>query len=100
MINSLVELDYDSNFSAFVDGLIPSLVCIIIVFLVLVVLSLIVSGLNHIKLLDDPVVVNKKEDIKIDEDDEDMMVAILVASIAYREEVKTDVKLVKAKRIL
>lgn len=90
----------------FVDGLIPSLICIVLVFLILFILTLILSGINKIKALDEKKVPKlelpnretkrvKFEDIK----DEDMMAAVLVATIDYREEVKTDVELINVKEI-
>lgn len=73
-----------------------SLLCIIIVFAVLIVITLILSLLNHIPALD------VKEKVKMKdgtEADEDMMAAILVATIDYRKERKEDVKVLSCKLI-
>lgn len=103
MFYSLVELP-ENNFDAFLEGLIPSLVCIIIVFLVLGLLTVIINVVNKLEFLDD-----KKEEkvlsksvltsTDIDINDDDMMAAILACAIDYRESVKTDIKVVSVKRI-
>ena len=95
---------------AFVDGLIPSLVCIIVVFAVLALIMGILYILNAVKPkikeekesvpttpspLENSKTTTKMEDIK----DEDMMVAVLIATIDYRNEIKQDVHLVNVKQI-
>ena len=96
---------FKDNFNNFVDGLIPALVCIIVVFLILFIIMLLVMGLNSLKSKE-----LKKENISsindspqntsnVNIEDEDMMVAVLIATIDYRNEVKKDVRLVNVKRI-
>ena len=90
----------------FLDGVIPSLVSFIIVLLLLAALSFILDGVHKIKALDEkpkqiiPSKIRTQKRIKLEEiDDEDMMAAVLVAAIDYREEVKTDVELINVKEI-
>lgn len=78
------------------DATLLSLLCIAVVFAVLIIISLIFSGLNHIKALD------VKEKVKMKdgtEADEDMMAAILVATLEYRKERKEDCKVLSCKLI-
>ena len=92
----------------FVDGLLPSLVCILIVFLVLALLAFIFSMLNRIKALDVKDAPKKTvstssstERMHIDFEtlDDDAKAAVLAATIDYREECKTDVELISVKEI-
>lgn len=86
--------------SLFTEGLVMSFLSIIIVF---IILYLITFSISLIKDKNKPVQIIKEpekhiltlEDIK----DEDMMVAVLTASIDYRNETKTDVRLVSVKEI-
>lgn len=80
----------------FGDAVILSLLCILVVFAVLVVITLILSLLNKIKALDVKEPVYMKDGTEVDDD---MMAAILVASIDYRKEIKEDVKVVSCKQI-
>lgn len=88
------------------DGLLYSLVCVLIVFFVLAVICTIVSLMKFIKkpeaktetVVSAPVPTTKRLTIE-DITDEDMMVAALIATIDYRNEVKTDVRLVSIKQI-
>lgn len=108
MIYAVISAEDQAKFN-FVDGLIPSLICIIIVFLVLALLAGILSVLNRIKALDvkeeaKPIAKSntasvKREHIDFEALDDDMKAAVLVATIDYREEVKTDVELVSVKEI-
>jgi len=97
---------HDKSFD-FVDGLIPSLVCILIVFLVLALLAFIFSMLNKIKALDvkdtpkkDNVsTTTERRHIDFESLDDDAKAAVLAATIDYREECKTDVELIDVKEI-
>lgn len=87
------------------DAAIYSLVAMVLVFAVLLVLI----GVTYLifKLLDLFESRKKKEEPKVEEkvvkpveiDDEDKMVAVLVASIDYRNEIKKDVKVVSVKEL-
>ena len=108
MIFSIVEIS-DKPGQAFFDGLIPSLICILIVFAILILINFIFALLNKVKALDvkkeEPLATSShNEDAKAaitlqDLQDEDMMVAVLIASIDYQQEVKKDVRLVQVKRL-
>lgn len=96
----------DKPGQAFIDGLVPAIVCIIIVFLILAVISLIVAGLNKIKSLDEkeevstPVSVPTTSKFTMsDITDDDMMAAVLVATIDYQAEIKKDVRVKKVTKI-
>lgn len=87
-----------------VNNLFPALLCIVIVFVILTLIYLIIALMNKIKALDvkkqshhD----NKTEETKINmnEIDEDMMVAILVATIDFKNETKQDARLVRVNKI-
>lgn len=84
------------NTENFGDALLLSLLCILMVFVVLVVITLIMEGLNHISALDEKELVAMKDGTKVDND---MMAAILVASIDYRKEKKEDFKVISCKCI-
>ncbi len=73
-----------------------SLLCIIVVFAVLIVITLILSLLNKIRALDVKEVVKMKDGTELDED---AMAAVLVATLDYRKERKEDVKVVSCKLI-
>jgi Na+-transporting methylmalonyl-CoA/oxaloacetate decarboxylase gamma subunit len=90
--------------SVFTEGLEISLFSIFIVFLLLSIVTLAISLLRHIAIKEEPKIkpIEKKvskplslSDIK----DEDMMVAALVASIDYYNEIKKDVRVVSIKEI-
>lgn len=80
----------------FGDAALLSLLCILMVFVVLIVISLIMEGINHIHVLDVKENVTMKDGTKVDDN---MMAAILVASIDYRKENKEDFKVVSCKCI-
>lgn len=91
----------------FGEGAFYSIICIVIVFLVLAGICLLVSLMKYLKLGESkkevkaevaPSVQPKKLTID-DITDEDMMAAALVATIDYRNEVNTDVRLVSIKKI-
>lgn len=73
-----------------------SLLCIIVVFAVLIVITLILSLLNKICALDVKEVVKMKDGTELDED---AMAAVLVATLDYRKERKEDVKVISCKLI-
>lgn len=109
MLYAVYTPEQQANFK-FVDGLIPSLVCILIVFAVLALIAGILAILNHIKALDvkapapkaaAPATNNAPARAHVDFEslDDDAKAAVLVATIDYREEVKTDVELVSIKQI-
>ncbi len=80
----------------FLDALWISLLCIGVVFVVLIVITLLLEGMNRIKALDVKETVTMKDGTKADED---MMAAILVASIDYRKTCKEDFKVASCKLI-
>lgn len=77
------------------EGLVPSIVCILIVFCVLAFIAFILSILNKIKALDvkEKVVMSDGTEV-----DDDMMAAILIATIDYQKEIKEDVKVISCQR--
>lgn len=103
---NLVEIS-DKPGQAFIDGLIPSLVCIIIVFVILALIYGIVAVLNKIKALDvkeeivsEQPLTSAPKTLKVEDiEDEDMMAAVLVATIDYQNQTKQDVRLVSVKKI-
>ena len=107
MLYAVISPEKQADFG-FVDGLIPSLICILIVFFVLALLATILWLVNKIKWLD--VKDQPKQDVKeqtssermhIDFEalDDDAKAAVLAATIDYREECKTDVELISVKEI-
>ena len=92
---------------SFVEGLLFSLVAILIVFVVLVLIILCVTLLSKIKFKEQakasavvPVAQNAKKLTIDDIKDEDMMVAALVATAEFVEEVgEKDARLVSIKQI-
>ena len=106
MLYAVISPEKQATFK-FVDGLIPSLICILIVFFVLALLATILWLVNKIKWLDvkeQPKVetkANTTERMHIDFEalDDDAKAAVLAATIDYREECKTDVELISVKEI-
>ncbi len=89
-LNSMWEIN---NFG---DAVWLSLLCVAVVFAVLTVITLIMAGLNKIKALD------VKEKVILangQEADDDMVAAMLVASIDYRKTCKEDFKIASVKLI-
>lgn len=88
------------------EGLLYSVVAILIVFTVLALIILInsligklvakVSKKEEVKVVEQPKVVERKS---VEITDDDMMAAVLVATIDYRNETKKDVKVVSVKQI-
>lgn len=89
-LNSMWEIN---NFA---DAVWLSLLCVAVVFAVLALITLIMEGLNKIKALD------VKETVTLSngqEADDDMVAAMLVASIDYRKSCKEDFKIASVKLI-
>lgn len=88
------------------EGLLYSVVAILIVFTVLALIILITSLIGklvakmskkeEVKKVEQPKVVERKS---VEITDDDMMAAVLVATIDYRNETKKDVKVVSVKQI-
>ena len=78
------------------DALLLSLLCVALVFSVLIIISLVMMLMNKIRALDvkEPVIMKDGTEV-----DDDMMAAILVATIDYRKEKKEDVKVISCKLI-
>ena len=106
MLYAVISPEKQETFG-FVDGLLPSLICILIVFCVLALLAFILSMLNRIKALDvkeQPKKVtnttsSERRHIDFEALDDDAKAAVLAATIDYREECKTDVELIDVKEI-
>ena len=106
MLYAVISQEKQADFG-FVDGLIPSLICILIVFFVLALLATILWLVNKIKWLDvkdapkTETKASTTERMHIDFEalDDDAKAAVLAASIDYREECKTDVELISVKEI-
>lgn len=80
----------------FGDAALISLLCVLVVFAVLIIISLLLSLLNKVKALDVKEKVVMKDGTEVTDD---MMAAILVATIDYRKEKKEDVKVISCKQI-
>ncbi len=80
----------------FLDALWLSLLCILMVFVVLIIITLIMDLLNRVRALDVKEIVTMKNGDKLDED---AMAAVLVASIDFRKETKDDFKVISCKEI-
>ena len=98
----------DGSQRSFKEGAIVCLVAILIVFTVLlliIAISSLVSKLidkfdkTEVKNVATTTPVAQNNEIAIDINDEDMMAAILVATIDYRNEVKEDVKVISVKEV-
>lgn len=91
-------------YSTFSEGLLISLFSIIIVFLILAFVALMVSLLKYFvvspKVEQTPAIETLKKALTLSNiTDEDMMVAALVASIDYYQEVKKDVRIISIREI-
>lgn len=105
----MVEFNWENNLDNFKSGLLPALISIAVVFVILILIMFIVMIVNKVNIKPSkkengtvaqavPTPTKKAitmEDIK----DEDMMVAVLVATIDYRNQTKKDVRLVDVKQI-
>ncbi len=103
-------LSFQKNWDSFVkNGLLQSLLSILVVFCVLAFIMFILMIINKINFKNkketqtNNVVQSPKEPDKVlkieDIVDDDMMVAVLVATIDYRNQTKTDVRLKNVKQI-
>lgn len=105
---SMAEFNWKENIENLAKGSIYALISIAVVFAILIIIMFIVMIINRINIksskvksevVTQPTTPAKKaitmEDIK----DEDMMVAVLVATIDYRSQTKKDVRLVDVKQI-
>ena len=80
----------------FGEAVITSLLCVAAVFAVLIVIALLMGLLNKVRALDE------KETMVLQDGtvaDENMMAAILVATIDYRKERKEDIKVISCKQL-
>ncbi len=94
---------------SFIESLSITGVCVLIVFLMLILLALVVAAFEWFKPkkkevvqeeVASPVTYTQPTSLKLEDiKDEDMMVAALVASIDYHEEIKEDVRVVSIKQI-
>ena len=103
--------DAYSDPSVWGSSAIYAIVAILMVFVVLIIIIgityLVFKGLGYIDLKKEidaakkPANVEQKpaNSVKFDENDEDMVAAVLVATIDYQSEIKQDVKLVSVKEI-
>lgn len=80
----------------FLQGLLMTLFCIAVVFIILALITFILFLTNKIKALDDKEIVKMKDGTELDED---AMAAVLVATIDYRKEYKEDCKVISCKLI-
>lgn len=102
-------LAFSDNLKNFVDGLLPALLSILVVFAILAIIMGLLIVINKIKVptkdsideeTNDSNEINNNKTIKLEDiKDEDMMVAVLVATIDYRNQTKTDVRLKNVKQI-
>lgn len=98
-MNLLVGIYDTSNFTI-VDALLVSLVAILIVFSVLVTIILISSLINlGIEKATEPLEIRPRPENKLLNEDEDAVVACLVASIEFQKEFKKDSRLVSIKKV-
>ena len=82
------------------DAFIVSLIAIILVFLVLTVIIFVASIFSTILIkVDNKKNINPRPENAILSEDEDAVVALLVATIDYKKEMKKDARLVKISRI-
>lgn len=89
----------------FLEGLEISLFSIMIVFIILAFVAMAISLLKHISVKEKPMTKPVEKEIAkpmslSDIRDEDMMIAALVASIDYYNEINKDVRVVKVKEII
>lgn len=95
----------DNTNVGIVDGLVFALFAILMVFAVLVIIIAITSFISYLinKFTNKEEVKEVKEETKVTKnlniEDDDMMAAVLVASIDYQNEIKQDVRLTNVRRI-
>jgi len=86
----------------FLDGVLMSLFCILVVFAILFLITLAVRPLiltERVKSVVVPALQPIKPFGPEDVTDDDMMAAILAAAIDYRQETQKDIRIVSAKEI-
>lgn len=96
------NLDDFKGLDGFIRGLYVSLIAICIVFTILVIICFCVSLLKNINRQkeDKEEIRENKEEVKnTNIEDEDMMVACLIATIDHKNETNLDARLVSVKRI-
>jgi Na+-transporting methylmalonyl-CoA/oxaloacetate decarboxylase gamma subunit len=93
-LNSLAMWDIPNG--DFLQGLLMSVFCIAVVFIILTIITLILMGVNKIRALDVKETVKMKDGTELDEE---AMAAVLVATLDYRKEKKEDVKVISCKLI-
>lgn len=82
------------------EALLISLIAILIVFFVLLLIIAITSGISKImKKIDHVTMINPRPENALLDEDEDAVVAALVATIDYHNETNEDARLVSIKRI-
>lgn len=90
--------------STFSEGLSISIFSVFIVFVILGFIALAIESLKYFQTTEKPIMTPVKKTVQkplelSDIKDEDMMVAALVASIDYYEEIKKDVRVVSIREI-
>jgi hypothetical protein len=95
----------DMIYTVLSEGLLISLFSVLIVFLILGFVALSISLLKYIVIDNKPKIIPEEKEIRksislSDIKDEDMMVAGLVASIDYYNEINKDVRIVSIKEII
>lgn len=98
---AILEAVFDKNDVLQIpEALLVSLLAVIIVFSVLLVIILVSGGFSKgLETVDKKTKILPKEENKILEDDEDAVVASLVATIEFHKETKQDARLKSIKRI-
>ena len=82
------------------DAFVVSLIAIVLVFLVLTVIIFVASIFSTVLIkVDNKKNINPRPENAILSEDEDAVVALLVATIDYKKETKKDARLVKISRI-
>ena len=83
-----------------IDSLLVTLIAVIIVFAVLTVIILVTSASSMaISIMDKKANINPRKENAILQDDEDAVVASLVATIDFYKETKQNARLVSIKRV-
>jgi Na+-transporting methylmalonyl-CoA/oxaloacetate decarboxylase gamma subunit len=89
-------------YSNLLNGVLISFISIVIVFLILYLITLIITPLKRLVPKEanvKPALITQKPFSIADILDESMMVAALIAAIDYREETKTDIRILSIKEI-
>lgn len=85
--------------TSLLDALGLSLFSIVMVFVLLLLVTIIVEGLKDQAKKKPPVVSTNQASDSVEIKDEDMLVAVLVATIDYREETKSNIIVKSVKEI-